>query len=523
MDPSSPSTSAAVADWDAPAPASAGTPPAPSHDPLYSFLLKRLCSSLYSLVTITPAAIAIESSNCCDACCGEARVLVAPAEVTSYALTSSRRGYCCRAAALSLRASANPRAAYAAPLAPADAPAALAALQEALRRASGEPALGAAPRRSFPRGGAVNCHTLKDCTTRTTDWRFGPGRGLLVALTESLAWCPACASRETLAGSTVDRVRASLAYSPVGACACKQTPSGRCSCDEYIALDLADGAQLYGGAAKGDARLVLEELAARRREALGGGAAAPEATAYALRGTDAFTGCFGAECELRVTSERVALVRHTQSPLLRGLTCGLCMGVFEETMLLEDVVSVGSARPTPCELPGAVLARMRWAAARLLAALEVGPSGAGLVTALLLAALAVALALYLASLLASWEPWAFLGWQPSLVYQIPIVGDLDEVFVIVAAAALLAFVVLVRGVDPLVLVGLLLGLALVSAVHRLRSGCARNAQLYANPPLRRFHPTGHGRVFPRRAHRARRHAALLCAHVRDDPRRLWRG
>ena len=409
----------------------------------------------YHRATFGLTSITFETSNCCESCCGEARTVIAAHDVTSFSSAARQRCWCLRGAALTLRSGAANAAST--PLPYTDLEAALEALQVTLRTARSEPA--GFPPKNFIRGGEVNCHTAKDCTTRLTDWRFGPGSAVEVRVTESNALLPCFFKRASTSGSALAHVRTTQAYSPVGLCACKQTPSGRCSCDEFISLGLGDDTSLYGGALKGDARFILDELALRRREASG---APSESTAFVLRGTDVFE-CCGAECELKVTTERVTLAKHTQSPLVRGLTGSLCVGVYEETLLLEDIVSIDSSKPTPCELAGAILSRMAWAAKKLLAALEVSATPLGIVSGLLLLALAASITIYFLDLEVFEYTQNYIGWAgpQSTLRNIPVVGSLDEVLIIVTAVALFLFVVLVRGADPLVLVGLLLGLSLV--------------------------------------------------------------
>ena len=277
------------------------------------FLHTGLCSACYSQVSFDNnlnGSITFEHSNCCDSCVGESRRVASAFDVSSYLVQATVCLLCCKSARLKV-VSGGQGLATASDLTHADHLSVLQTLQATLRSARKEPET-VSPPRNFARGGVLNCHTFKDCTIRSTEWRMGPGSSVVVALTESWACMPRCFNRVSVEGAALQQVRSTQAYSPIGVFACKQTPSGRCSCDEYIALGLSDGVSLYGGAAKGDAKMILDELSLRKRELEG---AEQERTSFVLNGTDMFSDCFGAECELRVTVRQPMALHPCRAPL----------------------------------------------------------------------------------------------------------------------------------------------------------------------------------------------------------------
>ena len=404
------------------------------------FVQSRRCGLSRDVVSIAAPISEIDNLTCAEGACGESRAALGAADISSFSVDTSRSA-CCRRAALVVRAGARARARAAVPF--AAAPAVIAALQGVASAARRE--LFSLPARTFARGGRPSWWTARDCTVRTTSWVVGPSDAVRVELDERILCTGACCARRAVAGSALARVRRSETYSPGGACACALTPSGRCSCADSLVLRLDDASDLYGGATRGDAALILEEIAARQR----GAAGAPERAVLRVAGTAACGGACGAEGELTISSEQLVLTRPTQAPALRCATGGLCAGTLQQTLRVDDVAMVTAARPSPCGAPRAIAARIGARARGVVDVLRLDP-----LQVLLLAALAVSAVAYAAR----------FNLGGLLPVALPATGGVDdEIFIIAAAVLLVAWSALAYGVDAFAALFLLLA-AVVDAV-----------------------------------------------------------
>jgi len=247
------------------------------------------------------------------------------------------------------------------------------------------------------------------------------------------------------------------AFSSVGICACRETPSGRCSREDYVSLKLSDGNEIYGGVKRGEARMILMEISQRRRKGYDGG----ETTSLSIRGSDSLTFCCGNGSELTITSEKITLVLHNQAPCERQATCGLFMGAFATTMLIEDVVSVEVLQPKGCDIAGNSLNRMGKIIFRLYRVLNCG-SNVGFIFAILILAGLIGVVLYAGSLGDRGQNERRGGGRFSLHFLPTLFpGWGDEAFLVVAASALTVSSLFFSGADPAVLFGNCYGIARV--------------------------------------------------------------
>ena len=292
--------------------------------------------------------------SACGGCRGASRSALSTGTLSSY-LLQTRRLLCCAGARLTLRAGARHSAAT--PLANADGTAAVDALEAALVPVAG---ISSLPLSGFTTGGACNLHSLVDCTVRETRWSFLSTGWVRVERKEE-SFCGDCAKNTSVEGAPFDHVVTTTAFSNVGSCACTQTPSGRCSTQDYVSLGLDDGASIYGSATKGNAKLLLDDLALRT-------SGASEQIMYVAHASDDCCDCLGAAMELVVTHDRVTIVyvwkqgpalhihppthtlslsllslslymhllcrRHNQPPCVRVSTCSCCLGVYKESSKL---------------------------------------------------------------------------------------------------------------------------------------------------------------------------------------------
>lgn len=129
-----------------------------------------------------------------------------------------------------------------------------------------------------------------------------------------------CAQNKSAEGAPLARVATTQAFSHVGCCACSQTPSGRCSCQDYVSLGVDDGEHLYGSASKGSAKLLLDDFSERT---------AGENLDYqfVVNSAEDCLDCAGAAMELTVSKSRVTIVKHNQAPCIRHVSGSCCLGV----------------------------------------------------------------------------------------------------------------------------------------------------------------------------------------------------
>ena len=171
---------------------------------------------------------------------GARRVSLATRDLTSFHFTSLRRLACLRSSTLTLRS--GPLGEVQSAFPHGEVALGVASLVHVSNIAAGK-----APdrsTRSITRGGKCNARSLIDCTVRKTEWHFGPGSAMHVGLKEERCGCQSLLVRESVSGALVDRVRVVEAFSPLGLCACRQTPSGRCSREDFVALGLSDGEEI---------------------------------------------------------------------------------------------------------------------------------------------------------------------------------------------------------------------------------------------------------------------------------------
>ena len=178
---------------------------------------------------------------------------------------------------------------------------------------------GSLPPTEYHVGGACTLYSLVDCTVRETAWHFLPSGWVRVARTEA-GFCGECAQNKSAEGAPLARVATTQAFSHVGCCACSQTPSGRCSCQDYVSLGVDDGEHLYGSASKGSAKLLLDDFSERT---------AGENLDYqfVVNSAEDCLDCAGAAMELTVSKSRVTIVKHNQAPCIRHVSGSCCLGV----------------------------------------------------------------------------------------------------------------------------------------------------------------------------------------------------
>jgi hypothetical protein len=270
-------------------------------------------------------------------CAGHGRVIVPTPAVTSWRVDASRALCCCGTAQLTVRTADGQEAG--APLRFKDADAIAAASRQASAAAVADPL--ALPLRRFEVGRLC----LPGCRVGWARWALGPAADVAYASSDWPALACGCGTRVTHGGVRLGEVKGAVSYRPTGACGCRAGPTGALSCAESVTLHLADRGTLEGYAPGGVSDALVDEVHGRRRTAGAGPGAGPEVDVRTVRGTT-LCGC-DAERELRVTTDRVMLKEPVQSQIAAALTCGLCQGVTETSIRVEDVQLV-AARMEGC-------------------------------------------------------------------------------------------------------------------------------------------------------------------------------
>jgi hypothetical protein len=237
-----------------------------------------------------------------------------------------------------------------------------AAFHETTASARGEVAAigggGGGELRRWTKGGdKCSWKTALTCRVRTSVWEVGPGPAVSASSKDAHCLCGPCDKAESVSVARLDGregwgARSSIAAlthsAPTGACACVDNPvsGGACTWAEFAAVELKDGALIFGAVAPGKGADVLAAVADSVRPPHLSAEEEAGRTILRMSGTNV---CGMEETELVVTPESIALRTFTEGACTRAVTCGACAGEVTRAIFVEDVEVVDAEEPGACE------------------------------------------------------------------------------------------------------------------------------------------------------------------------------